>query len=395
MIINDKRELAYIVNVDDIQPIEGSDNCEAAIIGGWKVMVVKNEFHKGDKAVYFEIDSKVPETEAFSFLAKKKYKIKTQRYTFGGKGLFISQGLIMPLSTFNLKAEESEIHQPMTDQLGVTYYIEKDNKRKSNVSKYDSMKARHKELFKKQPYKYLMTKKWGRDLLFLFFGKKKDKVGVFPTKFKFIHKTDEERIENMPWLVGYKNPLIVTEKVDGTSCTYILEKKLFGYEFYVASRNLRQATPDQKTYHQNTGQDEVNIYWQLAFKYDIENKLKQYLKDNKLKYVCIQGEGVGNVQGNPLKLKENDLYVFNFIRSDVGRLSTLDGKNEADKLGFKWVPILDTEYYMPQTMEEIKLFADGKSSINSEVNREGLVLRDPKHNLSFKNVSRLYLLGKD
>lgn len=28
------RELAYIVKIDDIQPIEGSDNCECAVIGG-------------------------------------------------------------------------------------------------------------------------------------------------------------------------------------------------------------------------------------------------------------------------------------------------------------------------------------------------------------------------
>lgn len=28
MIINGKRELAYTVKIDDIKPIEGSDNCE-------------------------------------------------------------------------------------------------------------------------------------------------------------------------------------------------------------------------------------------------------------------------------------------------------------------------------------------------------------------------------
>ena len=58
-------------------------------------MVRKNTFKAGDKAVYFEIDSKVPETKEYEFLAKKHYKIKTQKYTFGGKGNFISQGLLM------------------------------------------------------------------------------------------------------------------------------------------------------------------------------------------------------------------------------------------------------------------------------------------------------------
>ena len=83
------RELCYVVKIDAIEPIIGSDNCEATIVGGWKIMTRKNTFQPGDKAVYFEIDSKVPETETFAFLASKHYKVKTQKYTFGGKGNFI------------------------------------------------------------------------------------------------------------------------------------------------------------------------------------------------------------------------------------------------------------------------------------------------------------------
>ena len=64
-----KRELCYTVKIDNIEPIVGSDNCEAAVVGGWKIMVRKNTFKPGDIAVYFEIDSKVPETKEFEFLA--------------------------------------------------------------------------------------------------------------------------------------------------------------------------------------------------------------------------------------------------------------------------------------------------------------------------------------
>lgn len=90
------------------------------------------------------------------------------------------------------------------------------------------------------------------------------------------------------------------------------KKKRNKYEFYVCSRNVRQKDENQECYHDH------NIYWDLAFKYDIENKLKNYLKENpELTWVCIQGEGVGSVQGNPLKLSEDDLYVFNFIDSEM------------------------------------------------------------------------------
>ena len=63
-------------------------------------MTRKGTFKKGDLALYFEIDSKVPATEQFAFLEKKHYKVKTQKYTFGGKGNFISQGLLMSAEDF-------------------------------------------------------------------------------------------------------------------------------------------------------------------------------------------------------------------------------------------------------------------------------------------------------
>lgn len=98
---NGQRELCYVVTIDKIEPITGSDNCEAAVVGGWRIMTRKGTFKPGDLAIYFEIDSKVPETEVFAFLEKKHYKVKTQKYTFGGKGNFVSQGLLMHPKDFD------------------------------------------------------------------------------------------------------------------------------------------------------------------------------------------------------------------------------------------------------------------------------------------------------
>ena len=55
-----QRELAYVVLIDKIEPIPGYDRVEAAIVGGWHVIVQKGQFKVGDPAIYFEIDSKVP-----------------------------------------------------------------------------------------------------------------------------------------------------------------------------------------------------------------------------------------------------------------------------------------------------------------------------------------------
>lgn len=387
MIINNKRALAYIVTIDEIRPIPNYDRVEHARTNGWWCVTKLNELKVGDKAVYFEVDSKVPsDDERFSFLESKHYKIKTQKMC-----RVFSQGLLMPISLFP-ELSNMEVGTDVTDILKVTYSVSEDNVRKSNSgdpnAKYKSMAQRHQKIFKKPVVRKIMKYKFGRKIMFLIFGKKKDKPLQFPTHFPFVHKTDEERCENLPWVLGYERPLIVTEKLDGTSSTYILERKgKRKFEFYVLSRNVRQRTPDQKCYH------DKNIYWDMAIKYNIQEHLKKYLLANPdLKYVCIQGESVGSVQGNPLKLKEDDLYVFNFIRSDIGRLSSIEGKKIVENWSMKFVPILETDYYVPSEMETFKEYATAKSVVNPDVLREGIVLRDPTNDFSFKNVSREYLL---
>ena len=384
MIINDKRALVYITTLDEIKPIEGYDRVQYGRVGGWWCIINKTDsMQVGDKVVYFEVDSKVPSNdERFAFLEKRHYKIKTLKMC-----KVISQGLIMPITAFP-ELEGKDVFTDVTDDLKVTYAEAEDNARKNGNpnAKYESMRARHKKLFKKAWAKWMMKRAWGRKVMFFFFGKKKDNPRGFPT---FISKTDEERVENQPWRIGDGKEYLCTEKLDGTSCTYALERKGKNkYEYYVCSRNVRQKDRDQECYH------ESNIYWELEDKYSIESHLKDYLTSHsELKWVCIQGEGVGNVQGNPLKLKENDLYVFNFKDSSHGRWDSTTGKQLIECWGMKWVPIIGI-VRMPNTMEELKALADGPSTVNPEVMREGFVYRSLDGQDSFKNVSNQFLLSK-
>lgn len=383
MIINDKRALAYIQHVTNIRPIKGADNIEQCNVLGWNLICKKGEFHEGDPCVYIEIDSKVPEREEFEFLRAKGFKVKTMKL---GKFNCISQGLAMPQSAFKELVGLSE-GTDVTDILGIKYSVQEDNARKGNGdpnAKYKSMAARHQKIFKKKWARWMMRRSWGRKIMFFFFGKKKDNPRGFPT---FVSKTDEERVENQPWRIGDGKTYLATEKLDGTSCTYALERKGRNkFEFYVCSRNVRQQDEKQECYHDH------NIYWDLAFKYNIEQHLKDFLNQFPwLKWVCIQGEGVGSVQGNPLKLTEDDLYVFNFKESQTGRWSSMAGAGQVREWGMKWVPILG-EVQMPDTMEELKVLATGKSKVNPDVMREGIVYRSLDGSDSFKNVSREYLL---
>lgn len=403
-----ERELAYVVIIDEIMPIEGYDRVELARVGGWHMIVQKGQFKVGDPAIYFEVDSKVPsDRECFAFLAKRKYKIKTIKMC----GV-ISQGLLMHANDFGWEnAIDADGHplvydvkdnsrfwyadgedRFLTKELGVTHIEDEENKPTPRVDKYKAMAQRRPNIFKQGWARWFMRREWGRKVMYFFFGQKKKKSSetAFPTKFPYVHKSDEERIENMPFLLKDKQPWIKTQKIDGTSSTYILARGRFGkLEKYVCSRNVRQLTPSQKTYHKDI---EENVYWMMAEKYHIFDFLEKYLYENKLDYVCLQGETAGpSLQGNPHKFKEICFFGYNFIRSDSGRMNSIEAAQICQSAGIPWVPIADSNYVLPDDMETLKLDADGPCIVGEGM-REGWVCRSYDGKLSFKNVSREYLL---
>ena len=289
----------------------------------------------------------------------------------------------------------------VTELLKVTYYVAEDNSRKSNKldpnAALNRALARHPKIAKKYG-KFIKNHKAARGLFMLFFGKKKISDTAFPTKFPYIKKTDQERCENMTWVLNDKTPFIVTQKCDGSSGTYILARthKVFGkkFEFYVCSRNVRQLTPDQKSFYED------NYYWECAIKYDIETKLKDYLeKHPELDYVCWQGEVCApSIQSNPHGLTETHLFCFHMIDSVKGKYDMREAIKIWKDYGMETVPVVDENYILPDDFESFKLSADGfyDASVcegKTKQTREGFVYyktTDPA--FSFKNVSRTYLL---
>jgi len=394
------RELAYIVKIDGIEPITGSDNCEAALVGGWRVMVRKNTFKKGDLAIYFEIDSKVPETEQFAFLAGKHYKIKTQKYTFGGKGCMISQGLLMHPKDFGWHYDgvsifiNNESHQSddesrfLTNLLGVVYSVKEDNDRKSrSVDKYKVMAQRHAKLFKKPFFRWMMRSDIGKKILFIFFGRKTDKKKSFP---EWVKKTDEERVQNMPWILNDKVPWIATEKIDGTSTTFTVHKKKLGsgYEFYVCSRNVVFDTPEKmdRCFY------ESNYYLEMAEKYNVKEVLIEIAKEHNYEWATLQGETYGEgVQKRDYSMKGRAFAGFNFITPDIGRWNSENAKELFAEYNIPWVPIVNPRFILPDTVDELLDIATDVSAIDGK-EREGLVFRYIDGTQSFKAVSNEFLL---
>lgn len=407
---NNERELAYLVKVDNITPMD-ADRLECAHIGGWHCVVGKGEFKVGDPAVYFEVDSLLPDEEPFSemsFLRSKNFKIKTQKI----RGEY-SQGLLMPVSTFgwtiekvysartgeestvvdNAKDEEfyclDDESRFLTKKLNVTYNEPADNIRKSSgMDKYKKMAARHPEIFKKKWARWLMKREWGRKLLFVFFGKKRDKKGAWPS---WIKKTDEERIENCEWLLKQDQEWIMTEKIDGTSTTFALR----GKDFYVCSRNVVFDRPDKGCFY------DTNVYTEMAQKYNMEDKLKKMLAHKQLQQkkcvgVIVQAETYGaGIQRRTYNMKDHDMAIFNIIwvfkDGHQERLNPLKGKDCAAVYDLPYVPVLG-QFKLPDNCDDmIALAASEKSKIDGGM-REGLVCRSLDGVQSFKAVSREYLV---
>lgn len=383
-----QRELAYVIAIDKIIPIEGANSVEQAVVGGWHIMVRKDQFKVGDLAVYFEIDSQVPKTEAFEFLESKRYKIKTQKYF---KGTVISQGLLMTFEDLGLDRKKYKLGSFLTKELGVTYADAADNIRKANNNKYINMYNRNKDkINNSRLLNWLYSTEFGKRILFFFMGKKRDKKGTFWPQW--VKKTDEERCQNLPFLFpGDDKRWIVTEKIDGTSTTFTLRKN----KFYVCSRNVCFDTPkkEDKLFY------ETNVYAEMAEKYNIKDMLTKMLKgDKKLEFVTIQGETYGKgIQKREYGMKDIDFAAFNLIfgykNGTIERLDTELMKDILETYDVPCVPILDNDFRLPETVEEMVEYAEGNSVIDGKY-REGVVVRTRDGIQSFKAISNTYLLKK-
>jgi hypothetical protein len=385
-----ERELAYVAKITKISPIQGADNIELVVInGGWTCIAKKGEFKENDLCVYFEIDSKLPVAEWSAFMEPKHYKVKTMKL---GKFNVVSQGLALPFSAFGWNYNKHIEGDFLTKELNVTYSVEEDNKRKASSNpdaKINSALARHPKIAKKWG-KTIKKNKILRKLFLLFFGRKRDNRN-WPS---WVVKTDEERVENMSWILETKSKWYATEKIDGTSTTFTMKrsKSFKKPEYYVCSRNVVFDTPNKNCYY------DTNVYLEMAEKYNMKEILSDILEKNKdLSFVTIQGETYGaNIQKRDYSLKGHNLAIFNLIfgykNGEVIRFNPREMTDFLKPYNLPCVPILSEDYILPDTIDELRKYVNSKpSKIDGKI-KEGIVFRSSDGARSFKCVSPEFLL---
>lgn len=422
------RRLATFRTIDAVEPIEGADAIELAVVGGWKVVTKKGEFAVGDPCVYLEVDSFLPDgVAAWQFLVDKSPRMfngvkghKLRTIKLRGQ---ISQGLILKISEFPIL---ELVLKPELSLVDIERLQVSDPVLAEEVSNLRFGLHEHEACLSPEDLslnKILGIVKWDPPLSPQLAGMAQ---GLFPS---FIRKTDQERAQNLKSdILEYDDVLIpaneelgrpefirrgkadrnaryeITMKMDGSSGTFFHRDGEVG----VCSRNLQLKTNDA---------NKENTFVRMLYDSGLNLVLPQFGN------IAVQGEVMGpGIQGNRENLNDFQLFVFDVQLLDEGRYMTPDERYEFMRtlsnrgVNLKKVfhaPVLVSNPGEPErfvtfvadlpnhgsgytlqelgltTMEALLKAAEGPSLVHPI--REGKVYKKIDGSFSFKVISNKYL----
>lgn len=341
------RKLATIQTISDMFEADNADALEYALVRNWNVIVRKGDFDPEDKVIFIEPDAFLPVRKEFEFLRKNTFK--TMIMPDGSK----REGF--RIRTVKLRGNISQGLIFHASMFGMDQYeVGTDVSEELDIILYE-------------------TPLPDQDFI----------VAKFP---HFIPKTDAERIQNITLEQVEGMHFFLTEKLDGTSCTVWYKDNEVG----IASRNYQVA-------------DSGNIYAHMVNKYDIRNKLINYGQNIAIQFEII---GVG-VQGNPLRLKDTQIRVFNVFDIDKQLYYLIPDVYALCKSLELPIVHVDTSFmqfdgdmferYMFESnnfdvdvrrwLEDVDTY---HSNINPDVLAEGYVFHSVDGNMRIKILSRTY-----
>lgn len=323
--------------IDQIFAHPNADKLEIAAILGWTCIVSKGQYERNDIAVYFPIDSILPqEIESKIFGPDAKIKLSKHRVrTIKIRGVH-SMGLLVSLETLGLDKNLAE-GVDLTEKLGVTKF-------EPEAPDFQQFKGRIATRKEVNPY----------------FHKYTDIDNI--KKFRDIFAPDEE--------------VIATEKIHGTNfragyvpfVAFSLWDKIkvfFGRapksQFVYGSRNVQL---------QNKGlfdKAQDNVYARIVKQYN----LRELLNEGEVVYGEIYGEGIQKNYSYGCVGDERKFVIFD-IEKDSKFLNYDELTKRASEIGPS-VPLL---YRGPFSGLDIDKIVDGDSVLApSQKIREGAVLR--------------------
>ncbi|MDR1469718.1 MAG: hypothetical protein LBT00_10540 [Spirochaetaceae bacterium] len=393
-----ERTLAYIATIARLDKIPDKDRIVYASFKnlGWQV-IVDTAHQVGDKVVYIEIDAILPVKPEYEFLRKRCYSERWEGFVIKGMKMagLISYGLVLPLPAG---------YEDKPDGFDMTEVLE--------IRKRDddspAISAVPPTFFEKVVDRFCTM---------LGIKRTTKKIGVSGGWLSFAQKTDETRIENLPYLFEDKfkgTPVYTTVKCDGQSVTFAVFMK----HFFIASRNvvlyrgpIRRAIRELNPQRESRGLDNFR---KIASRLDLPRKMLRESVRQGRDFV-IQGELCGpSIQKNPMGLPGLELFVFNGYYPAVspehapigGEFCSWDGITKiCSALGLKTVPFIERRQFDWPDQAALKAYAKGKYPNGKD--REGVVIRydsgtgpvpealyGMSNMWSFKCINDDYILGK-
>lgn len=342
------RKLASIRSITAVESIEGADRICVYVVDGWKVVDQIGRFAVGDLVVYCEIDSWIPHHVA-PFLSKGKEPrefngVQGERLRTVKLRGTLSQGLILPMAVLNVE-QDGMVYESLAESgCDVT--------------------------------EILGIQKWEAPIPVQLAGEVR---GPFPD---FIPKTDQERIQNLSqelteWQDNPDYIWEITEKLDGTSMTVYVNDQDVG----VCSRNW------------NLTETSGNTLWSVARSSGLHDLIKSTGRN-----LAFQGELIGPaIQGNKYQRTKPEFYLFDIYDIDLGRYLTPGERAVIVKqFGVNSVPVIHAGAVIQEHVQGLLTMVEGKSVLNTLVEREGFVFKCHVGNgPSFKVISNRWLLKMD
>ncbi len=339
------------VEVVRLGPVQRHPNADTlsmtTVHGGYPVLFKTGTFSEGDLAVYLPVDSVVPDSEEWSWLAPagsalrdKDRRIKAKRL----RGIF-SMGLLSAAPT------GADVGQDVADQLGIT--------------KYDPDLAAEREPTERQPRNvpwwkvaYWAVRRW------LGLGHTGWTKPVGSPKLKYhpgVYDIEPFRRYGQHWFEEGE-VVVVTEKIHGQNASFVHD----GKRLHVKSRTR---------WRRNDPTESQNTWAAVAKKYDLENKLAAY------PWLVLFGETYGNNSDMPYGVERNkdgDAFLaFDVYDSNRGMwLDYPDFLSICKRVGVTAVPELALIPWSPTQYDALMQVAEGKTTLAGGPHvREGFVIK--------------------
>lgn len=253
--MENNNSVCYVGIVTEVKAIEGADNIELGVVGGWNAIIKKGEYSVGDYVVVATTDAVIPK-EISDSIGVTNYLRKGQRVrTVKLRGVY-SECLIISLDSLPQMKKQFAA--------GIGYYWKdgEDLMELLGIHKYEPPVVQI-QLASGRKFKYHQNPNFG---VYYKFPNLKNVAGMF---------TEEDHVE-------------ITRKLHGTNARYGIVKKsrlsvwdkvkrFFGnewveYEYVYGSHNVEKGSDSQGFY-------DTDVWRTVAEKENIKNVLWEYARE--------------------------------------------------------------------------------------------------------------------